>query len=59
MAEADLASRALLVSVGPEDFPGDGPLAGIAFQRTLEERAFAAGGGRFFAPAQRVEELSL
>ncbi|MDE7054551.1 MAG: hypothetical protein K2O84_07000 [Oscillospiraceae bacterium] len=47
----------LLVSVGPEDFPGDGPLAGIAFQRTLEERAFAAGGGRFFAPAQRVEDF--
>ncbi len=47
----------LLASVGPADFPGDGPLAGIAFQRALEERAFAAGGGRFFAPAQRVEDF--
>lgn len=47
----------LLVSVTPEDFPGDSPLAGIAFQRTLEEKAYAAGGGGFIAPAQRVEDF--
>ena len=47
----------LLVSVTPEDFPGQGPLAGIAFQRELEERAFAAGGGGYTAPAQRVEDF--
>ncbi len=47
----------LLVSVTPEDFPGDSPLAGIAFQRQLEERAYAAGGGGFIAPAQRVEDF--
>ena len=47
----------LLVSVTPEDFPGSGPLAGIAFQRSLEERAYAAGGGGFAAPAQRVEDF--
>ena len=29
----------LLVSVTPRDFPGEGPLAGVAFQRALEERA--------------------
>ena len=49
----------LLVSVTPEDFPGEGPLAGIAFQRALEERAYAAGGGGFIAPAQRVEDFLL
>lgn len=49
----------LLVGVTPEDFSGDGPLAGIAFQRELEERAFAAGGGGFCAPAQRVEDFLL
>ena len=47
----------LLVSVTPEDFPGQGPLAGIAFQRELEARAFAAGGGGYTAPAQRVEDF--
>ncbi len=47
----------LLVSVTPEDFPGTGPLAGIAFQRELEALAYAAGGGGFIAPAQRVEDF--
>lgn len=49
----------LLVGVTPADFPGDGPLAGIAFQRELEARAFAAGGGGFIAPVQRVEDFLL
>ena len=49
----------LLVSITPEDFPGNGPLDGIAFQRILEERAFAAGGGAFTAPAQRLEDFLL
>ena len=49
----------LLVGVTPADFPGDGPLAGIAFQRALEERAYIAGGGGFIAPAQRVEDFLL
>ncbi len=47
----------LLVGVTPADFPGEGPLAGIAFQRELEERAYAAGGGGYIAPAQRVEDF--
>ena len=49
----------LLVGVTPADFPGEGPLAGVAFQRALEERAYAAGGGGFIAPAQRVEDFLL
>lgn len=49
----------LLAGVTPEDFPDSGPLAGIAFQRELEARAFAAGGGGFYAPAQRVEDFLL
>ena len=48
---------AMLVGVTPEDFGGDGPLAGIAFQRRLEEAAFTLGGGGFRAPAQRVEDF--
>ena len=49
----------LLVGVTPADFPGTGPLAGIAFQRDLEARAYAAGGGGYIAPAQRVEDFLL
>lgn len=47
----------LLVSVTPSDFGGDDPLAGVAFQRRLEEAAFAAGGGGYAAPAQRVGDF--
>ena len=47
----------LLVSVTPADFGGTGALAGIAFQRELERRAWAAGGGGYQAPAQRVEDF--
>ena len=49
----------LLVGVTPADFPDRGPLAGIAFQRGLEDAAYAAGGGGFIAPAQRVEDFLL
>ncbi len=47
----------LLVGVTPEDFGGSDPLAGIAFQRKLEEAAFRAGGENFCAPAQLVGDL--
>ena len=33
------------------------PLAGIAFQRRLEEAAFRLGGGGYAAPRQRVEDF--
>ena len=49
---------AILVNVTPEDFGGDAsPLAGVAFQRRLEEAAYALGGGGYRAPAQRVEDF--
>ena len=47
-----------LVNVTPGDFGGGAdPLAGVAFQRKLEEDAFRLGGGGFRAPAQRVEDF--
>jgi uncharacterized FAD-dependent dehydrogenase len=51
------SNSALLVNVLPSDFGGDSPLAGIEFQRQWEEKAFAAGGGRFKAPAQLVGDF--
>ncbi|WP_297720278.1 NAD(P)/FAD-dependent oxidoreductase [Intestinimonas sp.] len=50
----------LLVGVGPEDFPGADPLAGVRFQETWERAAWdlgAAGGLPFSAPAQLVGDL--
>jgi len=46
-----------LVGVGPEDFPENDVLAGVKFQEQWERTAFRAGGGNFFAPAQRVEDF--
>lgn len=52
--DGENANSALLVQVFPEDFASDHPLAGMHFQRRLEEKAFQAGGGNFAAPVQRV-----
>ncbi len=49
----------LLVGVGPEDFPGGDPLAGVRFQEAWERAAFQLGGGFFRAPVQRVGDFLL
>lgn len=51
------ANSALLVNVTPEDFESRSPLAGIYFQKDLEEKAFSLGGCNYFAPVQRVEDF--
>lgn len=40
------ANSALIVTVTPEDFGGTTPLAGIAYQRRLEEAAFLSNNGK-------------
>ncbi|MBN2320781.1 MAG: FAD-dependent monooxygenase [Acidobacteria bacterium] len=51
------ANSALLVGVVPSDFPDSGPLAGVAFQRRWEQKAFELGGGNYNAPAQLVADF--
>ncbi|OUN22783.1 FAD-dependent protein [Pseudoflavonifractor sp. An85] len=46
-----------LVGVGPEDFPGDDPLAGVRFQEQWEQAAWAYGGDNPMAPAQTVGDF--
>lgn len=46
------ANAALCVSVNPDDFSGTHPLAGVEFQRQLEQAAFQAGGSDYTAPVQ-------
>ena len=46
------SNAALLVGVTPADYGAEGPLAGIAFQRRIEQAAFQAAGGEYSAPAQ-------
>lgn len=51
------ANSALLVNITPEDFKSNSPLAGIYFQKDLEEKAFILGGSNYFAPVQRVQDF--
>ncbi|CDY77897.1 NAD(FAD)-utilizing dehydrogenase, sll0175 homolog [Caballeronia glathei] len=50
------ANAGIVVGITPDDYPG-GPLAGIAFQRKWEERAFELGGGDYCAPGQLVGDF--
>ncbi|MEY4784574.1 MAG: hypothetical protein RIR41_2509 [Pseudomonadota bacterium] len=54
------ANAGIVVGVTPGDFPDDAranPLAGIAFQRHWEEKAYVAGGASWFAPCQLVGDF--
>ena len=58
--DSPFANAALVVTVEPRDYldrHGGGPLAGIAFQRDIERRAFALGGGSFVAATQRLDDF--
>jgi uncharacterized FAD-dependent dehydrogenase len=51
------ANSGLVVTVDPgKDYPAD-PLAGVAFQRQWESAAFAAGGGDYCAPGQKLGDF--
>ncbi len=50
------ANAGIVVGITPVDYPGHA-LAGIDLQRRLEKHAFAAGGGTYAAPGQRVGDF--
>ena len=49
------ANSALIVTVTPEDFPDEGVLGGVAFQRRLEKAAWEAGEGKI--PVQLYKDF--
>lgn len=51
------ANSALLVTLQPADFPGDGVLAGMEWQREIERACFRCGGENYMAPAQTVGDF--
>ena len=55
--DRDNINGGLLVSVTPEDFGSPDTLAGVAFQRKLEEAAYRAGGENYAAPVQTVGDF--
>ena len=51
----------IVVSVDEKDLPSfkkHGPLAGMFFQQSIEQKAFIAGGGKLVAPAQRLVDFT-
>ena len=54
--EGENANAALLVTVNPADFPYEGVLGGMRWQREIEERAYKISGS-YRAPAQRVGDF--
>jgi uncharacterized FAD-dependent dehydrogenase len=50
------ANAGIVVGITPADYPGDA-LAGVAFQRHWESRAFELGGGTYSAPAQLLGDF--
>lgn len=45
------ANSAIVTTIQPSDYPGDGPLRGMYFQRELERKAYITGKGKI--PVQR------
>ncbi len=54
--DGENANAALLVTLNPADFPYDGVLGGVQWQREIEEKAFRASGS-YRAPAQLVGDF--
>ena len=54
--DSGVANSAMVVTVGPDDF-GDHPLAGMAFQREWEAKAYELGGRTYKAPIQTVGDF--
>lgn len=54
--DGENANAALLVTVNPADFPYEGTLGGMKWQREIEEKAYAVSGS-YRAPAQLVGDF--
>ena len=50
------SNSAIVVTCNTDDYGSADPLAGIEFQRLIERRSFAAGGGNWAVPAQNLPD---
>ncbi len=53
--DSGYANSAIVVTVSPEDFGSEHPLAGVEFQRRCERKMYAICGGKI--PVQRYEDF--
>jgi len=54
---SEFSNAAIVVTCAAADYPSAHPLAGVEFQRVIERKAFAAGGGNWQAPAQNLRDF--
>ena len=54
---SEFSNAALVATCRPEDYKGEGPLAGFEFQENIERAAFKAGGGDWSVPAQNLGDF--
>ncbi len=55
------ANSGMVVAIDPKDYKkyaSSGNLAAMEFQRSVETKAFNAGGGKYVAPAQRMADFT-
>ena len=55
--DGENANSAVLVNIAPDDFEGDDALAGMYFQREIEQKAYRAAGNTYRAPAERLGDF--
>jgi len=55
--ESAFSNAAIVVTCHTSDYNSAHPLSGIEFQRNIERRAFAAGGGLWRVPAQNLMDF--
>lgn len=55
--DAENSNSAVLVGVNTDDYGSEHPLAGMYFQRNIEEKAFSAAGGNYSAPIVTVGDF--
>jgi len=54
----EFANSAVVVNVRVDDFAGvENPLAGLAFRKIWEQKAFVQGGSNYCAPAQKTTDF--
>ena len=51
------SNAAMIVTCHTDDYESACPLAGIEFQKSIEKKAFKAGGGRWEVPAQNLMDF--
>ena len=55
--DGENANSAVLVTLGVEDFPYEGALGGMYWQRDIEKAAYDYGGGNYCAPSQLLGDF--